>query len=137
MKHELTQLPNIVIGEITGVDDAGLPVVRWHHGEPTTALVVWMATMPDWPRCTGARVVLGFLGGEERRPIVLGLLDAPRLPGRQPETLRIECGRELAIECGQAKILLRADGRIEIRGSHLVSRSTGCNKIKGGSVFIN
>ena len=69
---------------------------------------------------------------------MIGLLDAPP-PTTQavPETARIESRKELVIECGRAKILLRADGRIEIRGGHLVSRSSGPNKIKGGSVHIN
>jgi hypothetical protein len=85
------------------------------------------------------------MNGDETQPLVLGLLEAPAALGdaaqrtseRKPETLRIEAGRELVIECGEAKITLRKDGRIEIRGTHLVSRSSGPNKIKGGSVFIN
>ena len=93
-------------------------------------------------------MLVGFLNAVESQPIVLGLLDAPPVPvkedvnvaapgGMKPETLRIEAGRELVIECGEAKISLRKDGRIEIRGTHLISRSSGPNKIKGGSVFIN
>ncbi len=86
-----------------------------------------------------------FLGGDETQPIVLGLVGATAgarrsrcaAAGKAPDTLRVEAGRELVIECGEAKISLRKDGRVEIRGTHLISRSSGPNKIKGGSVFIN
>ncbi|MDP1861345.1 MAG: DUF6484 domain-containing protein [Gemmatimonadaceae bacterium] len=137
MMNELIQLPSVVIGEITDVDDYGAPRVRWQNAEPTSAQVVWMPSAPMWKHCIGARVVLGFVDGDERRPIVLGLLDAPKGAPQKPDVLHIESGRELVIECGEAKISLRKDGRIEIRGTHLISRSSGPNKIKGGSVFIN
>ena len=70
---------------------------------------------------------------------MLGLLDPPPASGAvpKPKTLRIESQRELVIECGKSKIALRSDGRIEVRGGHLISRSSGPNKIKGGSVHIN
>jgi len=145
MITELTQLPGVVAGEITGVDNDGRPLVRWNDTGPVAAHAVWTPGAPPWHACVGARVLVGFLNGDETLPIVLGLLeppaaladDAPRGTERQPETLRIAAGQELVIECGEAKISLRKDGRIEIRGTHLISRSSGPNKIKGGSVFIN
>jgi|SRR5688500_2453867 len=144
MITDLTQLPGVLAGEITGVDDRGQPLVRW-NGVTAAAQAVWMPGVPQWHECIGARVLVGFLNGDEAQPIVLGLLepppprgdDASHRPEKQPETLRIEAGQELVIECGEARISLRKDGRIEIRGTHLISRSSGPNKIKGGSVFIN
>jgi hypothetical protein len=107
------------------------------------ARAVWTPGAPPWRGCIGARVLLALVNGDETQPIVLGLLEPPDVSDtggqaeRIPETLRVEAGRELVIECGEAKITLRKDGRIEIRGTHLISRSSGPNKIKGGSVFIN
>jgi hypothetical protein len=49
----------------------------------------------------------------------------------------VESSRSLVIECGEARISLREDGRIEIRGTHVISRASGPNKIKGGSVHIH
>ena len=137
MIKDLTQLPSVVLGQIVGVDPQGAPRVSWQDGPAATAQAVWMANPPAWPECVGVDVVLGFIDGDEQRPIILGLLGGPRVSAPKPETLRIESGRELVIECGEAKIALRADGRIEIRGTHIISRSSGPNKIKGGSVFIN
>ncbi len=138
MNLELTQVPGVLVGRVVGVDDHGLPLVGASWDEARAAQVVWMTDAPDWSRCVGLRVVLGLLDGDEEHPVVLGLLDAPPRPhAKTPETLRVESRRELVIECGKSKIALRADGRVEIRGGHLISRSTGPNKIKGGSVHIN
>ena len=128
----------VIIATVSHVDANGAPCVSWAESDPIAARVVWIASAPKWSDFIGARVVVGFLGGDETQPIVLGLLDAPpAVQPRDPDVLRIASGRELTIECGQAKIMLRADGRVEVRGTHLVSRSSGPNKIKGGTVHIN
>ena len=44
---------------------------------------------------------------------------------------------EIVLRCGKASIILRRDGKIVIKGTHLLSRSKGMNKIKGGAVHIN
>jgi len=151
------QLPAVVEGRVQSVASSG-PFVEWSGSSaPTVARVLWMERVPDWSRCIGLRVALAFEDGDERRPIVVGLLESPPIEALQappdepaevwdpeeapsseiPEVLRIESGRELRIVCGKASIHLRADGRIELRGEYLLSRATGPNKIKGGSVQIN
>jgi hypothetical protein len=145
MMTELAQLPGVFTAEVIGVDGNSRPVVAWTGGAAVAALAMWTAGAPPWTDCVGARVLATFLNGDETQPIVLGLLEPPPAAdygaeprvGKAPDTLRIAAGRELVIECGEAKISLRKDGRIEIRGTHLISRSSGPNKIKGGSVFIN
>ncbi len=136
MNVDLTQLPGVAVGRVVGTED-GKPLVQHNGGAAHRASVVWMPNAPDWSSCRGLRVALAFAEGDSARPLVLGLIDPPPRSKTSPETLRIESGRELVIECGKAKIALRADGRIEIRGGHLISRSSGPNKIKGGSVHIN
>lgn len=137
-EQELTQVPGVLIGRVTGVDDRGLPMVSTGKDEPVAADAVWMPQRPRWADCVGLRVAVALAREDERRPLVLGLLDEPPpVAEKTPETLRVESRKELVIECGKAKIALRADGRIEIRGGHLISRSSGPNKIKGGSVHIN
>jgi hypothetical protein len=136
--QDVTQLPGVLLGTVTGVDERGLPIVSTGAAEAPAAYVVWMPDPPEWSDCVGLRVVLALVDGDESRPVVLGLLDAPPAPPKQvPDALRVESRRELVIECGKSKIALRADGRIEIRGGHLISRSSGPNKIKGGTVHIN
>ncbi len=136
--QDVSQLPGVLVGEVVGVDDRGLPLVSIGEHGARAADVVWMPDAPNWPKCVGLRVVVGHVGGDEQRPVVLGLLDAPpKTRAKTPETLHVESKRELVIECGKSKIAMRADGRIEIRGGHLISRSSGPNKVKGGSVHIN
>lgn len=137
MNNDLVQLPAVMVGHIVDVDELGVPSVRWNGSNPTRASVVWMASAPRWHDCVGARVILGFLDGDERQPVVLGLLDPPCSANQTPETIRLESSRELLLQCGEARIYLRQDGRIEIRGTHVISRSSGPNKVKGGAVFIN
>ena len=149
-------MPGVVIATVQGVSPDGRPLVQWPAGgettEPRAAQTAWMEHAPDWPACVGKRVIVGFANGHPAQPILLGLLDKPALPEDDtghpsaeaeatgtdmPETLRIESTRELVLECGKARISLRADGRIIILGGYVVSRSTGVNKIKGGSVQVN
>lgn len=140
----------IVVAVCEGQNDEGWLLVRWgpEPGAARVARVIWMERAPDWSLCRGLRVVLGFEDGNPTKPIVLGLLDRPpeavedsddaqSAAEDKPKVLRIESEQELILECGKAKISLRADGRVVILGGYLLSRSKGVNKIKGGSVQIN
>jgi hypothetical protein len=133
------QVPGVLVLEISGASPDGLPLVRVNPGEdPQPAQAVWMKDVPDWAECAGKMAVVAILEGGES-PVLLGLLDPPPSHSEKnsPKNLRIDSEEELVIQCGKAKIAMRADGRIEIRGGHLISRSSGPNKIKGGSVHIN
>lgn len=44
---------------------------------------------------------------------------------------------EIVLRCGKASITLTRAGKILIRGAYLLNRSSGVNRIKGGSVQIN
>jgi len=153
MKGTLTQIAGVVTAVVDGAAPDGKPLVRWPAGggRARTVPAVWMAAAPDWSQCAGLRAILGFEEGDESRPILLGLLDAPpasaleRATGAAapegedaaPRSLRLKSDQELILECGEAQIVLRADGRVAIRGTHVLSRSKGINRIKGGAVQIN
>jgi hypothetical protein len=57
-----------------------------------------------------------------------------RMDGRR---LVFEAQQEVTLRCGSSSIHLRRDGRVLIRGAHVVSRSSGPNKLKGGSISLN
>jgi hypothetical protein len=44
---------------------------------------------------------------------------------------------EVTIRCGEASITLTRAGKVLIKGSYLLSKSTGPNRVKGGSVQLN
>src|SRR5262245_27299472 len=54
-----------------------------------------------------------------------------------PERLELVADREIVLRCGEASITLTRAGKIILRGTYVLSRSSGVNKIKGGSIQIN
>ncbi len=106
------------------------------------------------PGNQGREVLVVFDGGNPDRPIVVGLLEDPlehlvRLEvseeqAEQPKEFQVdgkrvilEAEEEVVLRCGEGSITLRKDGKIVIRGTHILSRSSGPHRIKGGSVNIN
>ena len=53
------------------------------------------------------------------------------------ERLEFSAEREIVLRCGKASITLTREGKVLIKGAYLSSRSSGVNRIKGGSVQIN
>lgn len=53
------------------------------------------------------------------------------------ERVVIAASTEIVLQCGKASITLTKAGKVLLRGAYLLSRSSGVNRIKGGSVQIN
>lgn len=83
----------------------------------------------------GDPVIFAPPEAEGKKGVVLGIVTVPA--AGKPEKLILEAGREIVIKCGEGTITVSADGKIAIKGTHLLSRAKGVNKIKGGSVAIN
>jgi hypothetical protein len=72
------------------------------------------------------------------QPLILGLIEpATPLVEVDGETLQLEARRELVLRCGLASITMTADGRVTIRGTQLLSRSEGANRVQGATVQLN
>lgn len=96
-----------------------------------------------------------FEGSDPQKPIIVGLLQQPQparapaasaevSPGASPITAKIDgeqlvlsADKEIVLRCGKASLTLTRAGKVLIRGAYLLSRSSGVNRIKGGSVQIN
>jgi hypothetical protein len=102
----------------------------------------------------GRPVALAFQDGDPRRPIILGLIHQPCADAAPPapetgaersaldarpdgDRIVLSADREIVLRCGKASITLTRAGKVLIRGAYLLSRSSGVNRIKGGSVQIN
>jgi hypothetical protein len=94
----------------------------------------------------GRQVTLVFERGSADRPIVIGVLRGqpgwplPELPAQvqaDGERLIVNAKEQLVLRCGKASITLTKAGKVLIEGSYLSSRSSGVNRIKGGSVQLN
>ncbi len=51
--------------------------------------------------------------------------------------IRIVGQDEIVLQCGEASITLRRNGRVVVRGTYVETDSEGTNRIKGGQVRIN
>jgi Domain of unknown function (DUF6484) len=96
----------------------------------------------------GATVVVLFDQGDVRRPIVVGVLHDADRPGVAVSTplvsaqvddqrIVLTAEREIVLRCGEASITLTRAGKVLIKGTYVLSRSSGYNKIKGAAVDIN
>lgn len=130
----------VVLGKLVSWSPESGPQVDFpgNPGGPLAAL----STVPLHPSHVGSRLALTFVEGDRRQPLVLGKIEEP---GRQStvsvtadeERLELSAQKELVLRCGKASITLTKAGKILLRGAYLLSRSSGVNRIKGGSVQIN
>ena len=51
--------------------------------------------------------------------------------------VRVVAEDEIVLQCGEASITLRRNGRVVVRGTYVETHSDGTNRIKGGQVRIN
>ena len=75
-----------------------------------------------------------FMGNQIVKPEAENLTQAVRIDGKR---VVIEGKEEIVLSCGESSITLTKAGKILIRGKYLLSRSSGVNRILGGSVQVN
>lgn len=109
--------------------------------------MVARSTVPIATADVGREVLVAFEEGDVRFPYIVGLFWQPeqRPPTQQlpieakvdGEQVVIEGKKEIVLKCGKASITLTRAGKVLIRGAYVLSRSSGVNRIKGGSVQVN
>lgn len=143
-------LGSVVIGIVKGIGKSGEPRIDFDANR-SRADVSARSTLTLHPKDIGRQVVVAFEEGDPARPIVVGMLDRAEreqhVAGTVGEKLReveidgerivFTAEQEIVLRCGEATITLTRAGKVLIRGTYLLSRSSGVNRIKGGSVQIN
>ena len=132
------------VGVLTGIDAAGGLLVECPSVAPGRLLAA-RSTVPVAAPDIGREVVLLFEQADAGRPIIMGFLQPAPGPvkadavavERDGERLTLTADREIVLRCGKASLTLTRAGKVLIRGAYLLSRSSGVNRIKGGSVQIN
>lgn len=138
----------IRIGELIATGDDGRTPLVTFPGQPGTAALRARSTVDLHGPHIGKLVVLAFDAGDPAKPIVIGVLregDGWPLAEKPAqvevdtdgERLIVSAKEQLVLRCGKASITLTKAGKVLIRGSYIMSRSSGANRIKGGSVQLN
>ncbi|MDF1553077.1 MAG: DUF6484 domain-containing protein [Deferrisomatales bacterium] len=140
-------IEGVVIGRLL---EAGDTMLVEFPGNPSPPAISARSTIPLDDSDIGSELALLFERGDPTQPIIMGKLCHP---GRETpvecaeqspveleldgERLTFSARREIVLRCGKASITLTRAGKVVIKGEYLLNRSTGVNRIKGGSVQIN
>ena len=139
-----SRFPSAVRGIVSGLSQQGEPLVDFcgnTAGHPIAAI----STIPVRVEDAGKEAILLFEDADLARPLLVGLVLPPapvqdacafdvKFDGR---SLALSAERDISIRCGEASITLTRAGKVTIKGASLLSKSTGPNRIKGGSIQLN
>jgi hypothetical protein len=136
----------VTLGTLVGWDEVGRPLVAF-AGNPSPEPTPAFATVPTTAADVGREVALLFVAGDATRPLIVGLLQPPDLAPVQSgsgvearvdgERIEFNAEQEIVFRCGKSSITMTRAGKVLIQGAYLLSRSSGANRIKGGSVQLN
>ncbi|MEQ1622111.1 MAG: DUF6484 domain-containing protein [Methylococcales bacterium] len=141
------RIDGVVIGILTGFDNEQRPLIVF-PGNPNETSLPARATTPLSNEDIGHEIALLFENGDPTSPMIIGRirhtkeieLKSETLPNSvvvDGERMLIEAKQEIVLKCGKASITLTKAGKVIIRGAYVLTRSSGVNRIKGGSVQIN
>ncbi len=139
------KIDGVVIGVLLGFSNNNKPLVAFPGNKSETGIAA-NTTSTLSPDDVGKKMALLFEGGDPGRPIVIGRIQHPdeiiqsnkkSTVDLDGERLEFNAKKEIVLRCGKASITLTRAGKIILRGTYLLSRSSGANRIKGGSVQIN
>lgn len=138
----------VVIGELLAIAEDGAVALVRYEGQADSAARRARTTIDLHAAHIGSQVVLMFERGDPSSPIVLAVVRGKEgWPTANPPAqvqvdvdgrrMIVSASEQLVLRCGEASITLTKAGKVLIEGSYLSSRSTGVNRIKGGSVQLN
>lgn len=146
-------LPGVIIGELLALLPETQNALVRYPGQSTEAAITARSCIDLRGHHIGQSVVLVFEQGDPMRPIVMGLLQGqvskaglPLSTVTVPAEVHVDADgarliviakEQLVLRCGKASITLTKAGKVLIDGSYVLSRSSGVNRIKGGSVQLN
>ena len=146
------------IGHIHGVDEDGRLLVDFQGNLAGPLHARFAASLKHKfdkaPLPTNDQVLIMFENADPLSPIVIDTLcdkiepiekkndielrtsatDHVSIDGKH---IRFDAKEQIELRCGKSSITLTRAGKILIRGAYLLSRASGVNSIKGGSVQLN
>ena len=152
------RIEGVRVGKVVNVDESGRIWVKFPgNGQGPVAArftrSVKLQALRD-AASSGQEVLLVFENNSPRQPIIIdtmfSLLDevtaSPSFALEREELEHVmvdgkkvilDAQEEIVLCCGKASITLTQAGKVIIRGSYVLSRSSGVNKVKGGSIELN
>ncbi len=141
------------IAKLHGFDLSEQPLIT-HVVDGIARVTHARATVKLRRRMVGTQVVVAYENSDAAKPIIMGVVEADPLSGddsvgaatTHPHPMHavvdggrhvIEAEREIVLRCGDASITLTRAGKVLIKGTYILSRATGYNKIKGAAIDIN
>jgi sorbitol-specific phosphotransferase system component IIA len=151
------QIEGVRVGKIVSLDESGQVLVDFPGN--TQGLVAARLTssikskLLNHAASADKEVLLAFEDNNPELPIIIDTLYSLVDEITDYSTIALETERkdvlidgkrvtfdakeEIVLRCGKASITLTNVGKVIIRGAYLLNRSSGVNRIKGGSVQIN
>jgi len=149
----------LTIGDVVDINETGSPLINYPTNS-SSAPVLALSTIPVGKDAIGRQVAVMFAGHDFQQPVVIGLIrNALDVQAEEEieadltheikandlalnvkvdnEKLVISAEKEIVLQCGESSITLTKAGKVLIRGSYLLNRSSGVNSIKGAAVQIN
>lgn len=146
-------LPTAHLGRLVGLrqeDEMPLVVLNAQPQEPLPARS--LIPLDALRRAVDEEVALVFADGAEEQPIIIGVVQkaTSKVSGQldksadgdvdvyvDKQRVVLEGQEQVVLRCGEASIELHRNGKLVIRGVHVVTHAEGVNRIRGGSVQIN
>jgi hypothetical protein len=140
-------LQGVLIGTLIGFLDLCAPLIVY-PGQPGTAAIAARSTVDLYEEHIGQEVTVAFENGDPLKPIVTGRIRAASAWANGQHQPQIELDADghrvtvsaqdrLVLRCGSASITLTKSGKVLIDGRYVSSKSSGVNRISGGSVQLN
>jgi Domain of unknown function (DUF6484) len=139
---------NVIVGKLIGLtNDGKLPLIIY-PGQLDSFALQARSAVDLYNHHIGQNIVLMFEDADPLKPIVMGVLRKGKelsladQPGQvevdaDGERFLISAKEQVVLRCGKASITLTKAGKVLIQGTYVVSRSSGANRIKGGSIQLN
>jgi Domain of unknown function (DUF6484) len=154
----LRQIQGIRVGKIVKIDERGQVFIDYADNQqgPIVARFTRSVDIESlrYAENNHVKILLAFENNDPKLPIIVDMIsslidniaddnNAP-IEIEKPDDIFVDGKRvtfdakeEIVLRCGKASITLTKAGKVLIRGAYLLSRSSGVNRIKGGSVQLN